>query len=485
MPLCTGTQSHRSLDEFSLVFVSNSHLLELANLPHLLAGSGAPVWASARGGQWPPIVLGGSNAAAAHAIVRPDGDCMADAIFFGEAEGRAGRIAALCREHGDEPKARRLARAAAEVPGLWTAGDLSRRVPRAVSDIGSAARQAFPFPLLPGAEAGTARLAITMGCPSMCTFCFEGHDRKPFRELPVEELLEAARGLKMNTGAETLEVASFNFNTHSRLADLLEGLNRLFLRVNLMSQRADILARTPGLLALELAADKRSFTLGVEGISARQRRFLRKGLSEADLRRILQALHGQRVREVKLFYLLTGRETESDLDEFGAFLRWLKEIRRAADSPPRAIFSFGMLVRMPFTPLRHDGAVLDEAAWRPLVGRARSACEANGFEFRLAVEWEEYLLTQSIGSDGYDTHELLEGTPLEAWLAEHGPALAAEKPPRLPFRVRLPRRGGGAPVAAQAVPVGGLGRATGPMRASRTAPTGSRSPWPLSRALRP
>ena len=91
VPLCTGTQSHRSLDEFSLVFVSNSHLLELANLPHLLAGSGAPVWASARGGQWPPIVLGGSNAAAAHAIVRPDGDCMADAIFFGEAEGRAGK----------------------------------------------------------------------------------------------------------------------------------------------------------------------------------------------------------------------------------------------------------------------------------------------------------------------------------------------------------------------------------------------------------
>ena len=228
-------------------------------------------------------------------------------------------------------------------------------------------------------------------------------------------------------------MASFNFNTHSRLADLLEGLNRLFLRVNLMSQRADILARTPGLLALELAADKRSFTLGVEGISARQRRFLRKGLSEADLRRILQALHGQRVREVKLFYLLTGRETGSDLDEFSAFLRWLKEIRRAADSPPRAIFSFGMLVRMPFTPLRHDGAVLDEAAWRPLVGRVRSACETNGFEFRLAVEWEEYLLTQSIGSDGYDAHELLEGTPLEAWLAEHGPALAADKPLGFPF----------------------------------------------------
>ena len=46
VPLCIGTQSHRSLDEFDLVLVSNSYLLELVNLPHLLAGSGVPVWAS-------------------------------------------------------------------------------------------------------------------------------------------------------------------------------------------------------------------------------------------------------------------------------------------------------------------------------------------------------------------------------------------------------------------------------------------------------
>ena len=143
-----------------------------------------------------------------------------------------------------------------------------------------------------------------------------------------------------------------------------------------------------------------------------------------------------------------------------------------------------MLVRMPFTPLRHDGAVLDEAAWRPLVGRARSACEAGGFEFRLAVEWEQYLLTQSIGSDGYDTHGLLEGTPLEAWLAEHGPALAAEKPPGFPFafgfldeeetRQSLHRQY-----------LSAVRRATCPMRAKRIAPTGIRSPWPLPRGLRP
>ena len=75
--------------------------------------------------------------------------------------------------------------------------------------------------------------------------------------------------LKAETGADTLEIESFNFNTHTAIAALLLALNRLFHRVNLMSQRVDILARTPGLLDLEIAADKRSYTLGIEGISER------------------------------------------------------------------------------------------------------------------------------------------------------------------------------------------------------------------------
>jgi len=237
----------------------------------------------------------------------------------------------------------------------------------------------------------------------------------------------------VNTGAETLEIESFNFNTHSRLAELLVALNRLFLRVNMMSQRADILARTPGLLNLEMAADKHSFTVGIEGISARQRRFLRKNLMDADIRRVLESLHARRVREIKLFFMLTGRETGEDFEEFAGFTKWLKGIRQAAESPPRIVFSFGMLVRMPFTPLRHDGALLEESAWRPLAGRAKSACESNGFEFRLAAAGSEYAATQSLALGGYDAHTLLEGQPLDSWIAAHRAGLEVEKPAGHPF----------------------------------------------------
>jgi len=60
-------------------------------------------------------------------------------------------------------------------------------------------------------------------------------------------------------------------------------LCRVFRRVNFMSQRLDILAGSPALVSAELAADKRSFTLGIEGISERMRRYYRKGIDEVEI----------------------------------------------------------------------------------------------------------------------------------------------------------------------------------------------------------
>ena len=457
LPLILGTQSHSPLELFDLALVSNSYLLELVNLPFLFARSRVPTWAGQRDGKWPPVILGGSNASAAHALVSDDGDCMADAIFFGEGEGAVARIAEELSNGSSATRKARLMEMAARIDGLWVARSggsgtgvapgepAALHVHKARCDVALASAEPLFQPVLPGPEATTARLSITLGCPCLCSFCFEGHDRRPFREIPAEALMVQARALKRETGAATIELSSFNFNTHSELAPLLIQLHRLFLRVNFMSQRVDILARTPGLLDLELAGDKRSFTLGIEGISARQRRFLHKSLADADITRALEALHGRRVREVKLFYILTGRETEEDFAELAGFVKWLKEARRKVDAPPRMVFSFGLLVRMPFTPLRYDPPVLSEATWRPLAGKAKSICETNGFEFRLSHQWPEYAATQVLGSSHPSLAGLLvdvsatgcvssDGLPpdglrvVEEWISARGGQLQAEEP---------------------------------------------------------
>jgi radical SAM superfamily enzyme YgiQ (UPF0313 family) len=443
LPLILGTQSHRGLGEFDLVLVSNSWLLEQVNLPWLLAHSGVPVWAGGRGEEWPLILLGGSNASAAHALVKPDGDCVADAIFFGEGEGAVRHIVQRCTDLRGTPKTERLREIAAEIPALWPAGSLPGQLTkgRAATTTSVSALN----PILPGPEAATTRLSLTRGCPCRCSFCFEGHDRFPFRVAPAEQLLSDARRLKAATGAFTLELESFNFNTHPDLTALVRELHRLFFRVNLMSQRADILARTPGLLDLEVAADKHGFTIGVEGISARLRAFLQKGLADGDLRRVVLALHERKTRELKLFYIITGRETDADLDELGGFLKWLKQVRLRAASAPRVVLSFGFLVRMPFTPLRHDALSLEERPWRAIAGRAKSISETNGFEFRLSAAWPEFAASQSLARGGYRAHELLERLAaagsitdagltdsarraLEEWLAANRPEVEAGRP---------------------------------------------------------
>jgi hypothetical protein len=450
LPLIIGTQSAGFMADFDVILVSNSWLLEQVNLPYLLRSSGAPLLSSERGPEWPPLILGGSNAAAAHALVDTTGDCFADAIFFGEGEGSVGRIARLFADSTGAPKRERIEMIANQVRGFWASGSLARSVEKARAPEGAGSPVWGAMPLLPGDEAGTVRLAITHGCPCLCTFCFEGFDRAPFRQVPAAEILQSARELKRATGADTVEIESFNFNTHTELGTVLAGLHRIYHRVNMMSQRVDILAQTPGLLDLEIAADKHAFTLGIEGISENLRRFLHKSLPERDIHRVLEALHARKTREIKLFYLLTGRESASDFEEFASFLKWLKSLRQRSAASPRVVFSFGFLVRMPLTPLRHDPPILIEQAWRAPAGTAKSLCETHGFEYRLAFSWPEYAATQAFAIGGHETAGLVaalsrEGSIeergltaearrlVEEWIGAHAVSLLGEKPFEHPF----------------------------------------------------
>jgi hypothetical protein len=255
------------------------------------------------------------------------------------------------------------------------------------------------YPLLNSEQAHTAHLQINYGCPAFCTFCFEAYDRRPYRELPLPNLIELARRIKRAQGAREINLYSFNFNTHQDILSLLAALHRLFERVSFQSQRVDILQHTPALLESEIAAEKRSFTVGIEGISERQRAWLHKSLPTDDIVALMERLLASSIREVKLFYLLTGHETEEDLSEFRQFLRSLKAKRRKGRRV-RLVFSFGLLIRMPFTPLRYDRLYLEEEHWRPLIGQVKSACETNGFEFRLAFDWPAYAVSQVLALGG-------------------------------------------------------------------------------------
>lgn len=417
LPWLAGVASGRPACDFDAVLVSCSYALELVNLPLVLLKSGIPPLASQRnaapspsGRPWPSIVLGGSNALASQGAIFPDGDSFVDGIFFGEAEDGGDRLLESLARTAGLPPAERAVAAEAATDAFWAAlrgppGKARERPVRPGRCAASEGRVPLlldSYPLLNSEEASTARLQVSWGCPAFCSFCFEGWERKPYRELPAAEVLAAARRLKAATGASTVEVYSFNFNAHSSVLSLVRDLNGIFDKVNMMSQRADLLNRVPGMLQAELAAEKRSFTVGVEGISAAMRAYYAKGLETADLLSVIGKIAAARARELKLFYIISGEEDEDDLQEFDRFCAWMADVKAENHPGLRVLFSAGFLVRMPFTPLSlletepPSRAVLEEVA-----SRLKASAEARRFEFRLASDWEEYAADRLLVSGGY------------------------------------------------------------------------------------
>lgn len=410
-PWFFGAVSGSSPEEFDLILVSNAFGLELVNVAYLFSPPVFPVRASERfraKRRFPLVILGGSNAGQAGALVGEEGDSLVDGLFFGEGEGAIGPLVGILSE-ASRPADSRLEAAAARVEGFWPVLHPETKVRR--RHLEDSPPPLLEWPLFNGPEAGTARLQISAGCPGLCSFCFEGWDRRPYRERPLADLLQDARALRRCSGASSLEVYSFNFNTHEEVVNLLFELGRIFRRVNFMSQRLDILAETEGLLAAELAADKRSFTLGIEGISRRMRAYYRKGLSEANLDRLLDLLLVPGVRELKLFYILSGRENADDIEEFGDFADRLAAGRAARARGLRILVSAGYLVRLPGTPLQYEALALDEEAFRGIRDSLRSICAEKNLEFRLAAHFDEYCVDQVLALRGPGPLPWLESTP--------------------------------------------------------------------------
>ena len=282
------------------------------------------------------------------------------------------------------------------------------------------ATQAAVQPLPDVETAGTVRLSVGAGCAAFCSFCFEGYERKPYREFPLCDVLTQARNLKASCGARVAELDAFNLNTYAPLAPLVEQCVRLFEKVAFKSQRADGLAACPEIIDLERAAGKSSFTLGIEGISARMRAFLSKSLSDADLFAALKALLDRRVRELKLFFILTAHESPDDLAAFGDFCVRLSSWLTLPSACTRVVLSFGRLVRMPNTPLAYDRLFLDEAEWRFCVDGVAAACRRAQLEFRFAFDWPDYLGTQLLAACGHECADAVVALATNG-LSYHGP----------------------------------------------------------------
>jgi hypothetical protein len=446
LPFYYGLVSGMPPEEFDLIMISNSFVLELVNLSYLF-GPDLPSRASERmksEKHLPLIVMGGSNAAASGAVILPGsedesaGDCLVDGIFFGEGEALHSEnaepldtplsgpnsdcttaLTELVLALAGDPKSPRPSRLerASRVRGFWPALS-GKHVVRSIARPYPAPLSSYP--VLNSSEASTARLQISSGCHGMCSFCLEGWDRRPYREIPAGEIIEAARRLRSSVGADTVELFSYNFNTHTSILELVFELGRVFKRVNLMSQRLDILGRLPVLFAAETAADKRSFTLGIEGISQSMRALYQKGISEADIETCIDLLVKPGVRELKLFFIVSGFEGDDDIEEFSELISRFAQAKRDKTPGLRVLVSCGYLVRLPFTPLQYAPLILERHKLEGITERLRSICESEGIEFRLSTKYEEYFADQILALGGRKLGPWIENTSSAGHIYDSG-----------------------------------------------------------------
>lgn len=420
-PWFFGRASNRSATEFNMLLISCAFSLELLNIPWLLSQSGIPFSRHERLERYdlPFLFLGGSSAVCSGSLVKISDNkvinSLVDAIFFGEGEGRISEIVRIASDDSKTglSKLSILAHIASEVEGFWPC-DSSFTCNRALSFQRPAV---LTSPIVLNSEnADTVKLAISAGCIGHCTFCLEGWDRRPYSEKPSDYLSKSAVVLKRASGASDVELFSYNFNMHKDIIQLIQILGRYFMKVSMMSQRIDILSNKPEILAAELAAGKRSFALGIEGISERIRKYYQKGISEGQIWNSITRIIDNKAREIKLFFIISGFENGHDLEEFENFCDKLAHYKIETQSVTRVIVSAGYLVRLPFTPLQYAPLQGDRALLQSIASALRISCNKSNLEFRLASSFEDYWMDQLLSLGGSRMHDWLQACPENGFL---------------------------------------------------------------------
>ena len=404
VPLWLASGCKRSPRDFDVVGVSLSVQQEAWNLPALMHGSGLELAAARRAADptHPLIVLGGHAAASTpflHGNVDGEGSGgLVDVVCNGDGVTWLQEFLRVCLAVKDAGGGRDaiIRGLMKRVPGSYVpAGydhvyeDGTLRLSSCDGTVMPVAYRKDPHDAwlggydgacIPFAQEETEEtIPLAAGCVYRCRFCQSGWVRGGHDVAAVEGLLAAATRIKANTAASDLNLLASDACSVKGLCGLVDRLSDVFERISLKSLAVPMLARHRELRALVRRIEKTEFTFGVEGISERLRDYLGKSVSTEDLCSVLREISSSGLRQAKLFFIMTGREDESDVEEFAELLR---KVRRNVGGT-RVIISFMPLFHAPFTPMQFDEVLpLRDIIMMQVEAVAKGA----GCEFRWSTE---------------------------------------------------------------------------------------------------
>lgn len=412
VPLWLATGSKRAPVDFDIVAISLSVQQEALHLPAALAGSGLRLdFAGRMAEERHPLVLLGGHGAGSVPFVHgdatgPGSGGLVDAVCLGDGISWLQEFLRRCiaNQKAGLPKTEFLNSLARELPGTYVPA-LYRHVVRDNQLVSIEPRlPGIPMPVefrqdpmevwlrdydgayIPFSEEEIEEtLPLAAGCAYRCRFCQTGWMRSELSAASRDELLEAAGRFKAAMVNSDLNLLASDACSVSGLEKILDALCPLFRHVSVKSLSVSSLVRRPESFRLLRKLAKHEFTFGVEGLSARLRSYLGKPATAADLIHIAGSLADSGLRQLKLFFIVTGLEEERDLEELEHLL---KSIRSKVPTC-RMIASFMPLFHAPFTPLQFAPVrTLSSDMERTLTSAVRHA----GSEFRWSAFPDEIAL---------------------------------------------------------------------------------------------
>ena len=320
-------ESRKPLKEFDLIGFSIPYETLNTNVLNMLDLASIPLRSKNRTANDPVIIAGG------HACLNPEPmHSFIDLFVIGEGEEIINEIIDIVSSSRNMDRGQKIS-ALAEIPGIYAPShfsvsyndDLSlREIINLKDNSKKQIRKRFvkvlPPPvtdfLVPNISIIHDRAAIEVmrGCSRGCRFCQAGMITRPVRERPVAEVLDAVKSAVQKTGYEEVSLLSLSTSDHSKISEILVGINKLSreLRFNFSLPSLRIETFDDQLIETMQGKKKGNFTLAPEAASERIRQSINKPISDEDLFATVEKIFRMGWKNLKLYFMIgfPGEELE-------------------------------------------------------------------------------------------------------------------------------------------------------------------------------
>ncbi len=312
-------ESQRPLTDFAAIAFSISYELDYLNIARILKASGIPLYAADRDESHPLVIAGGACIMTNPMPVSPFFDCLC----IGEAEAILPGMLPVLAE-GIQGERSDLLKSLAALPGIYvpqyhSGSTIARQWTANLDDFPVASAV-----ITADTELGDLYLIeVERGCNWACRFCLVSSAYQPIRYRSLDNLLaQAKEGLKYRRRLGLMGPA---VTAHPQIEELLDTLCQMGAGLSVSSLRIKPLPSHVVELLAESGAE--NVTLAPEAGSERLRKLIRKGFSEDDILEAVDKVAEQRIKQLKLYFMLgLPTETDEDVEEIVKLAAGIKKI---------------------------------------------------------------------------------------------------------------------------------------------------------------